>query len=279
MADPARSAPRSAAGTLRSGADTARRATRSEMFRRLARLGHVANGILHVLIGLLAFDLARGGGGDADQSGAAGLLAANPAGLVLLWITVAGCASLAVWHLAAVVWGGDETLDRVKDAGKAVVFAAVASTFAAAGVGAGRDSGEATRSFTATLLEHPAGATLLVAIGLVIVGIGGHHIHKGMTRRFAKDLTSPSREDVSRALAVTGVVGYTAKGIVLALVGALFVLAVVQHDPSQSTGMDGALKTLLAQPFGPWLLGAVGLGLVLYGVYEFLRSRYDRMPG
>lgn len=209
----------------------------------------MANGILHVLIGLLAFDLARGGGGDADQSGAAGLLADNPAGLVLLWITVAGCASLAVWHLAA------------------------------AGVGAGRDSGEATRSFTATLLEHPAGATLLVAIGLVIVGIGGHHIHKGMTRRFAKDLTSPSREDVSRALAVTGVVGYTAKGIVLALVGALFVLAVVQHDPSQSTGMDGALKTLLAQPFGPWLLGAVELGLVLYGVYEFLRSRYDRMPG
>lgn len=56
----------------------------------------MANGILHVLIGLLAFDLARGGGSDADQSGAAGLLADDPAGLVLLWITVAGCASLAV---------------------------------------------------------------------------------------------------------------------------------------------------------------------------------------
>ncbi|MEP7035139.1 MAG: DUF1206 domain-containing protein [Actinomycetota bacterium] len=31
------------------------------------------------------------------------------------------------------------------------------------------------------------------------------------------------------------------------------------------------------QPFGPWLLSAVALGIALYGVYSFARARYARV--
>jgi hypothetical protein len=68
--------------------------------------------------------------------------------------------------------------------------------------------------------------------------------------------------------------GYAAKGVALAIVGGLFVLAAVRADPEESTGMDGALKLLAGQPLGTVLLLAVALGLVLYGLYSFARAKY-----
>jgi hypothetical protein len=55
------------------------------------------------------------------------------------------------------------------------------------------------------------------------------------------------------------------------------IVATVTNNPEQSTGIDGALKALREQPFGVWLLGAVALGLMAYGVFMVVRSKYQRM--
>lgn len=255
-----------------------RRVAHSDGFKKAARIGHVANGILHLVIGVLAWQIAFGGGSEsADQSGAAKLLADNPFGLVLVWVTALGCVLLALFHLASVVWGGPELKERVKSGAKAVVFAAIGFTFAAVGVGANQDSGSTAQSATATAMSHPLGAIAIMLAGAAVIVVGGYHVYKGVTRKFAEDLTSPSRSEVSRALTVTGTIGYVAKGIVLGLVGFLFILAGVTNDPQENTGMDGAMKTLLEQPYGVPMLAAIGVGLILHGVYQFLRSRYDHM--
>jgi hypothetical protein len=74
-----------------------------------------------------------------------------------------------------------------------------------------------------------------------------------------------------------GTVGYIAKGFALGVLGVLVVVATVTNNPEQSTGLDGALKTLREQPFGVWLLGAVALGLMAYGVFMAIRSKYQRL--
>ncbi len=74
-----------------------------------------------------------------------------------------------------------------------------------------------------------------------------------------------------------GRVGYIAKGIALGVLGVLFVVAAVQHDPQQAGGLDSAFATLAAQSFGVALLVAVGLGFAAYGLYSFARARYARM--
>ena len=51
-------------------------------------------------------------------------------------------------------------------------------------------------------------------------------------------------------------------------------LAALEADPEESSGLDGALKTLAAQPLGTALLLAVAAGLALYGLYSFARARY-----
>ena len=68
-----------------------------------------------------------------------------------------------------------------------------------------------------------------------------------------------------------------AKGIALAVVGALFVIAAAQNSSSKATGLDGALRSLRQQAVGPWLLTAVALGIAAYGLYSFARARHARV--
>lgn len=74
-----------------------------------------------------------------------------------------------------------------------------------------------------------------------------------------------------------GTVGYIAKGLAIAAVGALVILAASQSRPDKATGLDGALKTLGAQPYGMILLVIAGLGIITYGLYSFVMARYTKM--
>ena len=74
-----------------------------------------------------------------------------------------------------------------------------------------------------------------------------------------------------------GQVGYIAKGMALGVVGALLSYATLTFDQQQAQGLDGALQTILAQPFGKILLTAVALGFVAFGLFAILQSRYRRM--
>jgi hypothetical protein len=96
---------------------------------------------------------------------------------------------------------------------------------------------------------------------------------KGWTRKFLQDL-----RDSPGTLAVrAGMVGYIAKGIALAVVGFLFVVAAVEKSATKATGLDGALRSLRQQSFGPWVLSVVGLGIAAYGVYSLARARHARV--
>ena len=57
----------------------------STIVQFIARLGFFASGVIHILIGVIAIQVAVGGGGaEADQSGALSKLASAPGGVVLL---------------------------------------------------------------------------------------------------------------------------------------------------------------------------------------------------
>jgi hypothetical protein len=53
--------------------------------------------------------------------------------------------------------------------------------------------------------------------------------------------------------------------------------AAITHSPAKSGGTDKALLTLRDQPFGPVLLIAVALGLVVFGVYGLCEARWRRV--
>ena len=87
----------------------------------------------------------------------------------------------------------------------------------------------------------------------------------------------PTQPQARTAVTTVGVVGYVAKGFALLLVGLLVIIATVTAHPEESTGLDGSLKALREQPFGVYLLAAVGVGLICYGIYMVVRAKLAKM--
>jgi Domain of Unknown Function (DUF1206) len=53
-------------------------------------------------------------------------------------------------------------------------------------------------------------------------------------------------------------------------------LAALHRNPNEAGGLDAALRTLIAQPFGTLLLVVVAIGFAAYGVYCFAAARAQR---
>lgn len=275
----------SARDGARSVENAAEDVTDHPAFVNAARGGFVMSGLIHVLIGAIALRMALGGSSqDADQSGALQTVASAPGGNILLWIGGLAMAALVLWHLAEAWFGSRarrETKERVrhvvKTLGKGIVYGALSVTALRFAAGAGSDSGQQTSELTAGLMSSAGGRILVVAVGLVILGIGGFHVYRGASRGFEEDLRVPPGQKVARAIIVTGVLGYIAKGIALVGVGLMFGWAALGADPEKATGLDGALKAMASLPAGSVVLAVIGVGLVLFGIYSVLRSRYAPM--
>ena len=195
---------------------------------------------------------------------------------MVLWFTVVAFAALGAWQAAAAISGAaGDTSQRAKAGGKAVVYVALAVTALAFARGGG--SGGGASGVTAELMRAPGGRLLVGALGVGVVVVGAYHVHKGATRGFLEDLRALPAGKAGRVARRAGVVGYVAKGVALAVVGVLFVVAAATADPQRATGLDGALQALREGPGGPVLLVLVAAGLVAFGGYCAVRSRFGRL--
>ncbi|AXK85290.1 MULTISPECIES: DUF1206 domain-containing protein [Nocardia] len=265
-----------------SAASSTDRIAQHPTFERFARAGFVMTGIVHLIVAYLALRVAFGGGGTADQSGAMAQIAAAPGGRVVLWIAVAAFLLMALWRLAEAVFGSaskpdhdnrrKEAMRRGKALAVAVVYAALALTAFTFARGGGKSSSGESQSLTARLLANTAGKAVLIAAGLVVLGVGAYYVYKGVTGKFLKDL-----DTAGPAIRRLGTAGHIAKGLAIGAIGALLILAVAQSDPSRSAGLDGALKTLLAQPYGVVLLVLAAIGIATYGLFSFVQARHAKM--
>lgn len=249
----------------------------------LVRFGFVAYGLVHLVVAFLALQLALGNGsGKADTKGALAELSQQPFGRTILWLVVAGMAILVLWRLLEASLGhrGDDGgslwAHRGADLLKAVIYGVVGWSAVQVVTGSGSSSGSSgSETWTARLLSLPAGAVLVGIVGLTIVGYGAWTAWRGLSDQHREHLVPEGLSGTSGTVLVRlGTAGHLAKGVSIGVVGALFCFAALTHDADRSGGLDEALRTVLQQPFGPWLLGLIALGIGLYGVWCLARARY-----
>jgi len=271
----------------------AQRAQQSDGLDAVIRFGFVAYGVVHVLVGWLAVQVAFGEEStQASSTGAMQTLASQPLGAVLVWAVAIGLLALVVWRLleAWQAWHTEDGADRVTSMGgdllKGVIYAVLAfsafktalgdTTGGGGGGGGGQGGGGGTTdSLTAQLLAMPGGTLLVGAVGLGVIGYAGYYVWQGWSDRFLQKLDgSPKSPEVSRAYRLLGKAGFIAKGVAIGVIGALFVYAAITHDPQKSAGLDQALQQIVRQPFGQVLLVAVGAGIACYGLFCFARARH-----
>lgn len=74
----------------------------------------------------------------------------------------------------------------------------------------------------------------------------------------------------------TGVIGYVSRGVVLVILGYLLIQGAMNMNPGQGQSTDEAIS-FVENKFGSVLMAVIALGLVAYGIFMFVKAKYQRI--
>lgn len=267
-----------------------RQADDSDTVDNAVRIGLVVYGLVYLVVAWLVVRLALGDHSESvSTEGALSEVGEQAFGRPLLFVVGGGMILLLCWRVMDALLGfrDKDGLElwrkRVAAIGQAIIYGALASkaiSLALAGGSSGGgpgggSKGGGTRGITAKLMDLPLGQFVVGAVGLGVICAGAVQIWKGLSNKYRENLGSEGKRGTAgSAYLLLGKVGYVAKGLVVASVGALFVYAAFTHEPDESSGVDGAVRQLLQQPFGAPLLVAVGVGISCYALFALVRARH-----
>lgn len=265
---------------------TAHRA--SPVLVALGRFGYAAEGVVYALIGILAVQVALGrGGATTDNKGALLQIAQAPFGRFLLLAIAVGFVGYALWRFLQAALDpegkGSDARGMVTRLGYGLT-GALHLAFAVSAVrllqtgSAGANTDVAAKGGTAQLLSKPFGQWLVAIVGLGVLGFAGYQFYQAITAKFRENARIGQMSTVEeRWYTALGRVGYAARGFVFAVIGLFLIIAARSANPNDARGLDSALAILAAQPSGVWLLGAVAVGFVAYGLFLFAEARFHRI--
>jgi uncharacterized protein DUF1206 len=249
----------------------------------LARLGLIARGVLYVLIGVLAVDVSQGQTGkNASQKGAVETIAKEPFGHWLLIAMAVGMFGYAAWRAAQAISGHEietgarrSATERIGAGAAAVTYFAIFGMIVGILAGSGSSGGSFERFTSWAMGVSP---WLVGAAGAVLIALGVYQAVKGLRRSFMKKLTKERMGATARRwVARIGLVGYCARGVVFALIGYGLVQAARAYNPKNASGLDGSLQRVLHEHYGGLWVALVAIGLIAFGVFSFVESRYRRV--
>lgn len=256
-------------------------------WRRLVRVGYAAKGVIYLLIGAFALQLALGDGGRlTDSNGVLDYITGLPLGTPLLGLIGIGLVAYAFWQIADAL-AGPVKADGAKGVATRVFTAVRGGIYGvlgwkalqlAMGDGGGARSGSGTEGVAQDALALPFGDWALVVAGLGLAAYGIHQGWKAWQGRLDHDMDwqRMRREGLGWVQRV-GQAGLGGRGVVFVVMGVMLARAGADRDASDAAGTAEALGMLLTQPFGAWLLALTAVGLVCYGVWQLLHARYARL--
>ncbi|WP_282794532.1 DUF1206 domain-containing protein [Streptomyces sp. CC224B] len=276
-------------GAVRSGVGQARRVARGRGLDAAARAGFVARGVIYVLVGALALRIALADGDkrQADRGGALAEIAEKPFGSTVLWLLGLGLVGMALWRLSEALFGqagpdGHKKGKRLLSAARFVFYAVVSYSVLAYVMGdKGSGSGSSDRQaddVTATALDWPGGRWIVGAAGAAVVAAGLWIAGRAVLRKYRRrlrmgEMTARTR----RVVDVLGVVGGCGRGCAFGAAGVFLVVAAVRHKAGEAKGVDDTLRSFTHTAAGPWLLVAVAVALVAFGLFSWANARWRKV--
>ena len=252
----------------------------------MAQVGLSAKGFVYIVLGALAFMAAFEIGGqsnqDATSTGALGFIQNSPGGAILLGLVAAGLFCYVIWRFIQTFTnkGGEE-----KDASHrvryfisglsylALAFTALRMVMQSASSG----NGDQKQQLVAQILSKDMGPWILGAGALILAGVGIYQIYYGFSEKYRKHLEKLRLHSRSIDLLVrSGKVGYIARGIVWLVLAYLLLRAAMNSNAAGAGDTGKVFQFVEDSPMGSYLLGALGVGLIAYGIFNFLRARYER---
>jgi hypothetical protein len=257
------------------------------LVERFAQFGYLARGIVHATIGVLALKHAmKSGGAATDARGALYHIFNQPLGGALLAFIAVGLLGHALWRF---IQAGVDTENKGRDlkgilrrlgyfgGGVLNVALFVLCIEIILGLGEGAKQGQ-TRQWVSLFLSHPPGEWLVFASGIGVAGAGLSQLYLTYTAKFMGrfELHKMSRLEQLSA-SISGRIGHAARGVVFGMIGASLMRAALNHNSGEVWDFRQSLRMMVYQPYGRWLLAAVAIGLVTYGLFSLGLARYRRI--
>ena len=252
----------------------------------LARAGYAAKGIVYIVIGWLAAKAAVGrGGGTTDPRGAVRIIGDGPFGKLALVVIGVGLLGYMVWRLVSAATDAERNGNDPTSLAKRVGEALRGAAYGTLGIFALKEltrspsrGGNATRHWTARLLDLPFGRFLVMAVGLGVIGYAFYQLYRAGTDKMKKHLDlAEAGEPQATWIVRAGRFGIGARAVVFIMIGVLLLRAAARHNAGEAGGIKQGLAALAAEPYGRYVYVAVALGFVAYGLFQVATARYRRI--
>jgi hypothetical protein len=152
--------------------------------------------------------------------------------------------------------------------------AAAAAATVAAGAGSGMGESRIDRG-VATVMGWPAGRWIVGLIGLAIVAAGIYQFVTAWTEQYRHDLVANRFTRRWNWALKAGIIG---RGVLIGVIGVLFVLAAWRANPYEAGGVDKAFAWLTGQPYGWLIVAAICVALLGYAGFCSVNAAYRFVP-
>ena len=261
-------------------------ATLPSWYAGFFRFGHLAKGIIYLIIGGLAIATIVGNSGGVEGGrGVIQWINEQPLGRFLLGLIAIGLLSYTAWRWLKVFLGkgGDE--DDKKDAVYRVAwffsglsYLGLGVLAARAAINGGTSGGEGSgrrQEIITWLMQQSWGPTVVVILGLVIAGVAIFQLIKGLKEKYLDNIDLSSVDHKERkSITKLGKIGHLARAAVFAIMAYFLVLAGATVDPDKFRGTEGALEWLHQHNYGTILLGLAAAGLIAYAIFTLAKAKY-----
>ncbi len=260
----------------------------NKIVKSIAKVGYITKGILYCLIGFLAFMAAFNLGGQSsqnntDKEGVFQLIKHQIGGQILLGGVALGLICYGIWRMIQAFADTEEKgnkakgiLIRAKFFLSALVYSSVAWLAIKILTGNGGSSGDSNKqNLIQSLLSKPFGQWMVGIVAAIIAGIGIYQTYYGLSEKFKNHVDKSVSGNYKNLVLTTGKVGFVARGCVWLLIGILFARAAILSSSSEAGNTAKAFEFLSEVSYGSYLVAIVGLGLIFYGAFNFVRARYE----
>lgn len=250
--------------------------------KKIAQAGYTSKGIVYVLLGLLAFmaafEFTRDN--EATQTGVLRFVKDLPAGTILLLLLALGLICYSIWRGIQAFYNPKNQekkwTKRLRYLFSGLAYLALAYTALRAAFENSSDNGDRNQKLAGELMDQPLGQVLVGIAGLIFAGVGIYQIYYGLSEKYRKHVQELSLQSQhASTLLKSGKVGYISRGIVWLVIAVLFFRAALHNTANEAGSTSKAFRFIETSPLGSYLLAALGLGLIAYGIFNFIRARYE----
>lgn len=251
--------------------------------RHLFVAGHIAKGVVYIILGGMAVATLFGGGG-SPTSGYQGVLQFiqdQPFGQFLLILMALGLFAYCFWRWVKSLYdlGGDGDdkkgmAKRIGYAASGTAYGMLAITAFTIAIGNSNGGGGNKQDLISTILSEPWGQIVIGVLALIFLGVGIFQLRRGLEEKYMDELQTSRMDQRERNVyEKLGKAGHIARAVVFAIIAYFLFRAAISNDPSQFRDIGGALE-FLGSGFSLFLMALVGLGLLLYGIFMLAKARY-----